>query len=107
MTQAPSSPLHRNIAPRPRWDHLNLPPEPLAVLHQIAGQARQGEGIHENQSLVVLFAGAPGSGRTTAAKAIAGDLGRDLIRVDLSAVANQYLGETEKHLGQRLKTFLG
>jgi AAA+ superfamily predicted ATPase len=48
--------------------------------------------------LKALFSGGPGTGKTMAAEAIAGSLGLDLFRVDLSSVVSRWVGETEKNL---------
>jgi SpoVK/Ycf46/Vps4 family AAA+-type ATPase len=45
-----------------------------------------------------LFSGGPGTGKTMAAEVIAGTLGLDLFRVDLSSVVSRWVGETEKNL---------
>src|SRR3954462_12753131 len=45
-----------------------------------------------------LFSGSSGTGKTTSAEVIAGELGVDLFRVDLSALVSKYIGETEKNL---------
>ena len=50
------------------------------------------------QGVIALFAGPPGTGKTTAAEAVAHALRQDLYRVDLSAVVSKYIGETEKNL---------
>jgi predicted nucleic acid-binding protein len=65
-----------------------------AVLSQgpVAGKHGHGRGI------TALFAGSPGTGKTLAAHVIAGELGLDLQTVDLSAVVDKYIGETEKRL---------
>jgi len=47
---------------------------------------------------IALFAGPAGTGKTEAAEALAGELGLDLYRVDLSRVVSKYIGETEKNL---------
>jgi SpoVK/Ycf46/Vps4 family AAA+-type ATPase len=47
-----------------------------------------------------LFAGPSGTGKTFAARLLASELGRDLYRIDLSAVVDKYIGETEKHLSR-------
>jgi hypothetical protein len=49
-----------------------------------------------------LFEGPSGSGKTLAARVLATELGLDLYRVDLAAVVNKYIGETEKNLGRLL-----
>jgi SpoVK/Ycf46/Vps4 family AAA+-type ATPase len=48
--------------------------------------------------VVALFAGPSGTGKTLAAEVVAGELGLDLYKVDLSAVVSKYIGETEKNL---------
>jgi SpoVK/Ycf46/Vps4 family AAA+-type ATPase len=45
-----------------------------------------------------LLKGPSGTGKTLAAQLLAGELGLELYRVDLSAVVNKYIGETEKQL---------
>jgi hypothetical protein len=45
-----------------------------------------------------LFRGPSGTGKTLAARVLASVLDKNLYRVDLSAVVNKYIGETEKNL---------
>jgi len=45
-----------------------------------------------------LFTGDPGTGKTLAAEVIAKELGRPLLKLDLSRVVSKWVGETEKHL---------
>jgi hypothetical protein len=68
-------------------------------LLQHLGSAFDNNG---NRGVRALFTGASGTGKTLAAKIIAAELGIDLYRVDLSAVVNKYIGETEKNLHQVL-----
>lgn len=49
-----------------------------------------------------LFCGESGAGKTLAAHRLATTLGGPLFRVDLSAVMNKYIGESEKNLGRLL-----
>jgi len=100
MTEEPSRPMHRVLKPRSHWNQLALPPEQLDLLHQVADQVRHRQEAGETKGIAVLLAGPPGTGKTTAAKAIAGALQRDLFHVDLSAVVSHYIDETEKHLDQ-------
>ena len=51
----------------------------------------------------LVFYGPSGTGKTMAACAIANRLGMPLLRADLSAVMDKYVGETEKHLGRLLR----
>jgi hypothetical protein len=55
-----------------------------------------------NRGVRALFEGPSGTGKTLAARTLAGALGLDLYRVDLSAVVNKYIGETEKNLSRVL-----
>ena len=48
---------------------------------------------------VVLY-GPPGTGKTMAAQVVAGELGMDIYRIDLSQIGSKYIGETEKNLGK-------
>ena len=52
------------------------------------------------KGLNVLFAGPSGTGKTMAAEIIAGELGLDLYKIDLSTVVSKYIGETEKNLAR-------
>jgi len=49
-----------------------------------------------------LFEGPSGTGKTLAARVLATELGLDLYRVDLAALVNKYVGETEKNLSRVL-----
>jgi SpoVK/Ycf46/Vps4 family AAA+-type ATPase len=48
--------------------------------------------------VAALFAGESGTGKTLAAEVVAGELGLDLYVVELSALVDKYVGETEKNL---------
>lgn len=51
-----------------------------------------------NAGVRALLKGPSGTGKTLAARVLAASLGMDLYRVDLSALVNKYIGETEKNL---------
>jgi DNA polymerase III delta prime subunit len=59
------------------------------------GDAFSGSG---NVGVRVLFGGASGTGKTLAARILAAELGTDVYRVDLAAIVDKYVGETEKNL---------
>ena len=48
----------------------------------------------------VIFHGATGSGKQSAAELIAKELQKELYKVDLSMIVSKYIGETEKNLNQ-------
>ena len=50
------------------------------------------------RSLNALFRGSSGTGKTMAAEILAVELEMNIYRVDLAAVVNKYIGETEKNL---------
>jgi hypothetical protein len=56
----------------------------------------------QNLGVRALFVGESGTGKTLAASYVATALGAPLYRVDLSAVMNKYVGESEKNLGRVL-----
>ena len=58
----------------------------------------RGFGASSNKGVRALFTGSSGTGKTLAARILAAELGMDLYRVDLAAVINKYIGETEKNL---------
>ena len=59
---------------------------------------------HDNRGQILLFAGSSGTGKTMAARILAGQTGYDIYRADLAAVASKYIGETEKNLSVLLGT---
>ncbi|WP_370500391.1 AAA family ATPase [Mycolicibacterium sp. jd] len=72
-----------------------------AALERIVEEVRQwslldAAGIPRRQRL--LLQGPPGCGKTTAAEAVAAELGRPLLIVRLDAVVSSYLGETASNL---------
>ncbi len=100
--------LARKITPRYVWSDLILPPNRLEILQEILATIRNRPRVLEewgvarklvpSQGITILFAGPPGTGKTMAAEVIAGELGLDLYKIDLSTVVSKYIGETEKNL---------
>ena len=64
----------------------------VAGLGALYGKGARGAGI------CALFSGPSGTGKTLAAHVVASSLGMDLYQVDLSAIVDKYIGETEKNL---------
>ena len=92
------------------WDDLVLPSGTVQRLRELAAAIRlrhqvfdtwaMGRLVGGHASVRALFAGASGTGKTMSAAVLAGDLGLELHRVDLSAMVSKYIGETEKNLAQ-------
>jgi ATPase family associated with various cellular activities (AAA) len=101
-------PLAERIDPRASWDDLVLPEGQRELIRDLVRHVRHRARVYDDwgfgaQSarglgITALFAGESGTGKTMAAEVIAGDLGHDLFRIDLSAVVSKYIGETEKNL---------
>src|SRR5688572_1905577 len=102
--------LARRIEGRDGWNDLVLPPNAVAQLMELCDQAEYrhvvfGDWGFESKlpfgrGLSALFSGPPGTGKTMAAQVVAGALGLDLHRIDLSQVVSKYIGDTEKNLRQ-------
>jgi SpoVK/Ycf46/Vps4 family AAA+-type ATPase len=90
------------------WDRVAVRPETMRELRLLEVRCRHREriatavGAAASQDLTAgvraLLTGPSGTGKTLAARTLAGVLGVDLYRIDLSTVVNKYLGETEKNL---------
>jgi SpoVK/Ycf46/Vps4 family AAA+-type ATPase len=82
----------------------NLRELELRCHHREGLLARLGPAFQSttNRGVRALFSGPSGTGKTLAATILASVLGVDLYRVDLSAVVNKYIGETEKNLNRVL-----
>jgi SpoVK/Ycf46/Vps4 family AAA+-type ATPase len=91
-----------------RLTDLILPPHIMAPLERFVRWAKHRDAMVESSSLfelggkspglAALFTGSPGTGKTLAAHIVADELGLDLFPVDLPAVVDKYIGETEKNL---------
>ncbi len=76
--------------------------EILAAIQHREAVLKRGFGrkIGYGTGISALFYGDSGSGKSMAAEVLAGELGVDLIKIDLSTVVNKYIGETEKNLSK-------
>ncbi|MEU0885646.1 ATP-binding protein [Lentzea sp. NPDC005914] len=94
------------IRPRRGPDDLVLPPDQTAQLDELVARCRGRATVYRqwgfsdlpSTGVVAMFSGPSGTGKTLAAEIIAGRLGLDLYKIDLSAVVSKYIGETEKQL---------
>jgi hypothetical protein len=94
------------------WAHLVVNHVAALKLRELQQRCQHREQLLEhlgaafagnvNRGVRALFSGSSGTGKTLAAKILAAELGMDLYRVDLSAIVNKYIGETEKNLHRLL-----
>ncbi len=89
----------------PGLGDLILPPNASMALRELVSWARVRDQVTargplraKGSGIAALFAGRPGTGKTLAANVIAEELSIDLFQVDLSAIVDKYIGETEKNL---------
>jgi hypothetical protein len=101
--------LARRVNVSGGWNRLALTPQTLSELYCLERRCRHREHLQAvagtlstdgNTGVRALFAGPSGTGKTLAAQLLASALNMDLYRLDLSAVVNKYIGETEKNLDQ-------
>ena len=102
------SSLARKITPRYGWEDIVLPDDQLCILKEIINTVKGrpkvllewgvGKKLAASSGVPILFSGPPGTGKTMAAEIIAGELGLDLYKIDLSSIVSKYIGETEKNM---------
>jgi hypothetical protein len=98
----------RRIVPVYRWDDIVLPEQALQLLRSIPTHLIKSGTVMERwgfanrlpygQGIAALFSGPSGTGKTMAAQIIAGEIGVEVLQVDLSKTVSKYIGETEKNL---------
>lgn len=104
------STLAHKVTSKYRWDDIVLPLDRTEQLREICNHVKYRDRVYSEwgfdrklamgKGLCVLFAGPSGTGKTMAADIIAGELGLDLYKIDLSTVVSKYIGETEKNLSR-------
>lgn len=109
--------LALHIIPRYTWTDLILPDRIMGQLKMLVNYLSEQENVFHRwgaskirprgYGIRALFSGGPGTGKTMAAEVIAGSLGIDLFRVDLSSVVSRWVGETEKNLREIFDTAEG
>jgi ATPase family associated with various cellular activities (AAA) len=108
LVAGPLEQLAQRIHPTRGWDDIVLSSDRIEHLRGIVDRYRfastvyddWGFSAHPSRGLVALFSGPSGTGKTLAAEIIAGELGLDVFKLNLSAVVSKYIGETEKNLEQ-------
>jgi SpoVK/Ycf46/Vps4 family AAA+-type ATPase len=96
-TSDPLTSLAQKIETRATLETIPLAESQKQILGDISTNARDSRSQPGGKA-IVLFAGVNRTGKTSAAEVIAGDLKRDLYRVDLNKIVSKYIGETEKNL---------
>lgn len=98
--------LARRIPAEGDWSQLSASAQTLAELRHLESRCRHREHLPPILNAVpavgvrALFTGPSGTGKTFAARLLASRLQKDLYQLDLSAVVNKYIGETEKNLNR-------
>lgn len=102
--------LAHKIEPHYTWKDIILPADRLEQLREICNHARYRGRVYDEwgferklslgKGLNILFSGPSGTGKTMAAEIMAGELGQDVYKIDLSTVVSKYIGETEKNLAR-------
>jgi SpoVK/Ycf46/Vps4 family AAA+-type ATPase len=90
------------------WNQLVLPGGVLGELHDLVDQAEQRQFVlaesgfaarpGQPRGVTAVFAGPSGTGKTLAARIVAGELGLPLYAINLAATVSKYIGETERNL---------
>lgn len=104
------SALAHKIPSKYQWNDIVLPLDRTEQLREICNHVKYRDRVYSEwgfdrklamgKGLCVLFAGPSGTGKTMSADIIAGELGLDLYKIDLSTVVSKYIGETEKNLSR-------
>lgn len=86
------------------WDDVVVPDRVAAALRSLERRCELRERLADGQrsrgaaGVRALLLGPSGVGKTLAATVLGAQLGRRIHRLDLAAVFDKYVGETEKHL---------
>jgi SpoVK/Ycf46/Vps4 family AAA+-type ATPase len=95
------------VVPRHTVHDLVLPADQFRHIMEVASAFRAWPRVAEawgfgrrsgDSGVKVLFTGEPGTGKTLSAEVLAGMLGLELLKVDLSQIVSKWVGETEKNL---------
>ena len=102
--------LAQKITPHYKWDDIVMPIDRLKQLKEICNYVKYRSLVYDKwgfesklsmgKGLNILFVGPSGTGKTMASDIMAGELGLDLYKIDLSTVVSKYIGETEKNLAR-------
>ncbi|MCR5093414.1 MAG: ATP-binding protein [Lachnospiraceae bacterium] len=98
----------KRVEPGFTLDDVKIDAHNRSVLEDICRQVELRHQVYDGWGLKkkyaygrcvsVILAGPPGTGKTMTVHALAGQLGLELYKVDLSQIVDKYIGETEKRL---------
>ena len=90
------------------WDDVVLPPAQKELMRRACGHIRHQHRVYcewgfdrkisYGRGLSILFAGAPGTGKTMCAQVMANQLNMEMYKINISQIVSKYIGETEKNL---------
>lgn len=100
--------LASQVRPAFCWEDVVMPEDQKKLLqhavshirfrHKVYGQWGFDRKIAYGRGLSILFAGAPGTGKTMCAQVIANELNMEMYKINISQIVSKYIGETEKNL---------
>lgn len=92
------------------WEDIVLPEELIQNLKMACNYVKYRQKVYGQwgfnhifaygKGVSMVFAGAPGTGKTMAAQVIASEMDMELYRINLAAIVSKYIGETEKNLNE-------
>lgn len=106
--------LATHLDPTGSWEDLIVGDFTMTRLAELEARCQHRENLTDRLSATysaetgvgvrALFTGGSGTGKTLTARVLGRQLGLDVYRVDLAAIVDKYIGETEKNLHQVLST---
>ncbi len=94
------------------WGELIAPGQTKTLLDELCARCKNRERLPRHlgtardgsagRGVRALFTGASGTGKTLAARLLGGAVGTDVYRLNLAAVVDKFVGETEKRMDQIL-----
>ncbi len=90
------------------WDDVVMPQAQKELMQRACGHIRYQHQVYcawgferkisYGRGLSILFAGAPGTGKTMCAQVMANQLNMEMYKINISQIVSKYIGETEKNL---------
>lgn len=96
------------VRPAFGWDDVVMPQAQKRLLQHACSHIKFRHKVYSDwgfdrkvtygRGLSILFAGAPGTGKTMCAQVIANELNMEMYKINISQIVSKYIGETEKNL---------